>query len=162
LQAGDTVFLSLDLDPGRDGESFKGRLGFGLFGDVVSPNTKPTAVFTVPAPGEASDSSNPSEALTMTVAKSGTYYVRVDTTEPGSPGPDTTYDLAATVLAAAQPSCRTYASPLASLLFDGGTVNFPITVDDAAQIGRIAVRLDLEESVMADLNVSLLRNSAGA
>jgi hypothetical protein len=162
LQAGDTVFLSLDLDPGRDGESFKGRLGFGLFGDVVPPNTEPTAVFTVPAPGEASDSSNPSEAMTMTVAETGTYYVRVDSTEPGSPGPDTTYDLSTTVVPAEHPSCRTYASPLASLLLDGGTLNFPISVEDAAQIGRAAVRLNLEESVMADLNVSLLRNSAGA
>lgn len=164
LQAGDTVFLSLDLDPGRDGQSFKGELGFGNFGDDNDLVNKPQKVLTVPAAGEASDTSSgsPSEALTMTVGKSGTYYVRVDSTEPGSPGPDTSYDLSATVIAAGQPSCRTYASPLVSVLPDSGTFNFPITVEDAAQIGRAAVRIDLEESVMADLNVSLLRSSAGA
>jgi subtilisin-like proprotein convertase family protein len=161
LQAGDTVFLSLDLDPGRDGQSFKGRLGFGLFGDD-DPQNKRVAVLTVPAPGEASDSTFPSEALTMTVERSGTYYARVDTPEPALPGPDTTYDLSATVIPAAQPSCRTYASPFPSGLIDGGAVDFPISVDDAAQIGRVAVRLDLEQDVMADLDVSLLRDSPAA
>jgi hypothetical protein len=34
LNAGDTVFLSLDLDPERDGTVWNGRLGFGLFGDA--------------------------------------------------------------------------------------------------------------------------------
>jgi hypothetical protein len=158
LQAGDTVFLSLDLDPGRDGQSFSGELGFGLFGD----DGKPPKVLVVPAEGESPESPDPSEALTMTVGRSGTYYARVDSVNPGAPGPDTTYDLSATVIPAGHPSCRTYASPVTSALLDGGTVSFPIAVEDAAQIGRIAVRLDLEESVMADLDVSLLRNSAGA
>jgi hypothetical protein len=162
LQAGDTVFLSLDLDPGRDGQSFKGRLGFGLFGDDNDPEAKPPTVLIVPAPGEASDPSNPSAALTMTVGRSGTYYVRVDTPEPAMPGPDTTYDLSATVIPAAHPSCRTYATPYPSGLLDGGTVDFPIPVDDAAQIGRIAVRLDIRQGVMADLAASLLRESPAA
>src|SRR5262249_34118239 len=34
LNAGDTVFLSLDLDPERDGVTWNGRLGFGQFGDA--------------------------------------------------------------------------------------------------------------------------------
>src|SRR5262245_29557880 len=34
LAAGDTVYLSLDLDPERDGVTWNGRLGFGLFGDM--------------------------------------------------------------------------------------------------------------------------------
>ncbi|HSS78772.1 MAG TPA: PPC domain-containing protein, partial [Thermoanaerobaculia bacterium] len=34
LNAGDTVFLSLDLDPERDGVSWNGRLGIALFGDA--------------------------------------------------------------------------------------------------------------------------------
>ncbi|MFO1351308.1 MAG: PPC domain-containing protein [Gammaproteobacteria bacterium] len=34
LNAGDTVFLSLDLDPERDSVTWNGRLGFALFGDA--------------------------------------------------------------------------------------------------------------------------------
>ena len=32
LNAGDTVFLSLDLDPERDSIDWNGQLGFGTFG----------------------------------------------------------------------------------------------------------------------------------
>ena len=35
LSAGDTVFLSLDLDPERDATTWDGRLGLGLFGKAA-------------------------------------------------------------------------------------------------------------------------------
>lgn len=157
LQAGDTVFLSLDLDPDRNGESFNGRLGFGSVGD------KNNAVLTVddPSEGEPPDTSSPSEALTMTVAKSGVYYAEVDAANTSVGGPQATYDLSATVIPAAQPSCRTYSSSSTGSIPDGETATFPIEVGDPALIGRAAVRLDLTEEVMTDLDLSL-RNPAKA
>lgn len=150
LQAGDTVFLSLDLDPERDEASFDGRLGFGLAGDT----NKTRVVLTVPSFEHGDE--NPSEALAMTVSEAGLYYGYVDgdPAKPDPGGPEATYDLAVTVFPAAQPSCRTYKS-FASALLDGGTTAFPIQVDDPAQIAHAAVRLDLEESLMADLDVNL-------
>lgn len=35
LQAGDSVFLSLDADPERNGVTWNARLSFGLFGDAA-------------------------------------------------------------------------------------------------------------------------------
>ena len=158
LQAGDTVFLSLDLDPERNGGSFDGRLGLGLAGDTNKAET----ILTVDDPqGEAPDST-PSEGLAMTVSKGGIYYAYVDVAETklDTGGPGATYDLAVTVFQAIQPSCRTYSSSVASALLDGGTTNFPIQVDDPALIVRAAARIDLEESVMSDLDV-FLRSPAG-
>jgi len=162
LQAGDSVFLSLDLDPERNGESFDGELGFGLAGDV-RPEWPPS-ILTVddPNPSEPPDSTPPSEAETMTVSQSGTYYGYVDVAEGKSAagGETDTYRLAVTVFRAVQPACRTYHSSLTSAFVDGGTTTFPIPVDDPALISRAAVRLKLEETVMTDLDVSL-RSPAG-
>jgi hypothetical protein len=36
LNAGDTIFLNLDLDPERDGVFWNGRLGVALFGDATN------------------------------------------------------------------------------------------------------------------------------
>ena len=159
LQAGDTVFLSLDLNPDRSGESFDGELGFGLAGDVRPP--LPPTILTVDNASEPSEIA-PSEAETMTVSQSGTYYgyVDVDKDKAEAGGETDTYDLAVTVFPAAQPNCRSYPLPFGSVLRDGGTATFPIQVDDPAIIARAALRLTLEEDVMRDLNVSL-RSPAG-
>lgn len=146
LQEGDTVFLSLDLEPRRDGESFNGRLGFAPAGDASNPT-----VLTVENPSE---STPPSEALTMTVAKSGIYYAYVDSANNAVGGPTASYDLSATVIPAAHPSCRTY-SASGGPIVDGRGVSFPIEVGDAGRIGRAAVRLDLKAELMSDLDVSL-------
>jgi subtilisin-like proprotein convertase family protein len=119
----------------------------------------PQTILTVddPNPMEPADSTPPSEAETITVSQSGTYYAYVDVgkgkTEPG--GETATYELAVTVFPAAQPSCRTYSSSVISAFLDGGTTSFPIQVDDPALVARAALRLKLEESVMQDLDVSL-------
>lgn len=161
LQAGDTVFLALDLDPERDGRSFDGTLGFGPAGD----DDKTEKVLTVddPQPGDPPEASPPSEAMTMTVSKGGTYFAYVDVeTEKGkvdTGGPWATYDLAVTVFPRSRPGCRTYGAA-GGILPDGGAATFPIQVEDAARVARAAVRLDLQESVMADLDVSL-RSPAG-
>lgn len=161
LQAADTVFLSLDLDPERNGGSFDGQLGLGLAGDIKPP--LPQSILTVDdaQPGEIPEA-EPSEGLAVTVSTGGRYYgyVAVDEKKFDSGGPLATYDLAVTVFPAVELSCRTYSAPFASALIDGGTTTFPIQVDDPAQIARAAVRLDLHESVMADLDV-FLRSPSG-
>jgi subtilisin-like proprotein convertase family protein len=147
LQAGDTVFLSLDLSP----EVSKVQLGFGLAGDAGKQ------VLAVPASGEPPDPSAPSEALTMTVSTSGTYYASVASTDKLA-AENWTYDLSATVIPAMQPSCRTYTSA-GGPIPDGGSASFPIAVEDSVQIVRAAVGLNIKDSVMHDLTVSL-RNPA--
>jgi hypothetical protein len=145
LNAGDTVFLSLHL-AGADVSS--AQLAFGVTGDSGNP-------LRIPARSGAPDPLSPSEALTVTAAKSGTYYATVGSID-GSPGdPEFEYDLSATVLPAALPACRRYSAASQLLRDDGQPVSFPIAVDDVAQITRAAVHLELEETVMADLDVSL-------
>ena len=62
--AGDTVFISLDLDPERDVTTFNGRIGLGVFGTpgnlLVTGDTG--TVDTID-----------SEAIVMTVETAGTY-----------------------------------------------------------------------------------------
>ena len=152
LDAGDTVFLSLDLDPERDGTTWNGRLGLGVFGDADNQ------VLTVDDAGaaEAPSPTIPSEAFFMTVKAAGTYYVRVDAADAATGGPAATYRLSASVIAAARPSCRTHtATPAPGTIADGATTTFPIDVGDAAVIDRVAIALDVTHTLMADLDVSL-------
>lgn len=151
LQAGDTIFLSLDLDPERDGTSFDGRLGFGPSGDA---DNQIMVVNDVGA-SEAPASTIPSEAFAMTVSRDGTYYAYVDSTSPENAGPAATYQLSATVVPAEEPTCRTYPSYLTGSFFDGGGLGYGIEAEDSMRIGRAAVALDLSQTLMADLDVSL-------
>ena len=63
--AGDTVFISLDLDPERDVTTYNGRIGLGVFGTpgnlLVTGDT---------GAGDTIDS----EAIVMTVETAGTYH----------------------------------------------------------------------------------------
>jgi subtilisin-like proprotein convertase family protein len=149
LNAGDTVFLSLDLDPERDGTTYNGRLGLGLFGN----SDNQLLVATDAGATEAPDPTIPSEAFFMTVGKTGTYYAFVD--DSGAGGSATaTYRLSATVIGAAAQSCRSYASapgPIADL----STSTFAIPVPDSARVGHLALRLDITHTFMSDLDVSL-------
>lgn len=152
LKAGDTVFLSLDLDPERDGTSFNGRVGFGLAGDADDQ------ILFADDPGglETPNPIIPSEAFFMTVKKSGTYYAVVDAASPAVGGPTATYQLSATVMPAAQELCRSYATtPSPGTIADAGTTTFPIPVADPGRVGRVALGLDLNHQLMGDLDVSL-------
>lgn len=90
LAAGETVFLSLDLDPERDGISWNGRLGFGLLGDAANQILVVDDVGTIDA--------IPSEAFFFTVKETGTYYLYVDSADPAAGGPTATYTLSASKL----------------------------------------------------------------
>ena len=140
LEAGDTVFLSLDLDPERDGTRFNGRLAFGQE-DLLDSDESGT--------GDA----NPSEAYAGTVDSAGLHLVSVDAAAADQSG---TYVLSITVIPAVQRSCRTYTiSPAAGEIPDRGTATFPIDVADAATIDHAALRLDVTHSFMRDLDATL-------
>jgi pre-peptidase len=74
LAAGDTVYLSLDLDPERDTTEWNGQLGLGPFGT-------PASILVVSDAGAATPDS---EAFFMTVQDAGTYGIFVGVPTGGS------------------------------------------------------------------------------
>ncbi len=85
--AGDTVFLSLDLDPERDNVQWNGRLGIALFGDANNQ-------ILVVDDASAGSVANPlSEAMFLTVKTAGTYFAFVDSATAATGGPTATYTL---------------------------------------------------------------------
>ncbi|HEX5045268.1 MAG TPA: proprotein convertase P-domain-containing protein [Candidatus Polarisedimenticolaceae bacterium] len=157
LGAGDTVFLSLDLDPERNNlpanGGWDGRLGFGLFGDA-GDQILAADDFSTPDPD------NPlSETLFMTVKYAGTYYVTVDSTFDG--GPTATYRLAASVRHAAPVGvqCQTYSSgevnlPIGPL--NGAVTNSTLFVPGNPRIEDLNVSIVLDHTEMADVDAALL------
>ncbi len=143
LNAGDTLALSLDLDPERNGTTFNGRLSVGLFGDGNN-----TALSADDAGLAEVPKTIPSEAQYITVRTAGTYYVLVDSLG-GVGSPAATYQLSATVLPASQPSCRSYSSGGGAIPTGPGTLTLPIPVTDPARIGRAALAIDLSHTFMS-------------
>lgn len=146
LNAGDTVFLSLDLDPERDGTTFNGRLGIGPLGGVIL------------VANDASVISPNSEAHFYTVATAGTYYIYVDdATATGSA--THTYRLAVAVFPDVTIGTRiVYSStstPEAIPTNAGGLVQNTVTVPDDRRIGRLAVALSITHATVADLDIWL-------
>ncbi len=136
------MFLSLDLDPERDGQRVNARLGFGNQTIlVVNDNGASDAI--------------PSEAFVSTVATPGVYNVLVDAT--GTPAAESgTYVLSITVIRAVERGCRTYSiTPSPGAIPDRGAATFPIDVPDPGTIDHVAVRLDVEHTFMADLDATL-------
>jgi subtilisin-like proprotein convertase family protein len=136
LGAGDTVFLSLDLDPERDGERFNGRLAFGNETMLLANDI-------------GNSDAIPSEAFVSTVSVAGVYNVLVDAAAGSG-----TYQVSITVIRAVERGCRTYsASPGA--IADRAATTFPIEASDAGTIDHVAVRLDLNHTFMQDLDATL-------
>jgi subtilisin-like proprotein convertase family protein len=141
LGAGDSVFLSLDLDPDRDGATQNAALGFGPSLDQLTTVTITRSV-----------DAGHSMGYTATVPTAGTYYVYVG----GRGGAETSYQLSATVIPAAKPSCRTYpVTPANGAIPDLGTATFPIDVPDAATVGHVALVTDLTHSYPTDIIATL-------
>ncbi|HEX5782457.1 MAG TPA: proprotein convertase P-domain-containing protein [Solirubrobacteraceae bacterium] len=136
LGAGDTVFLSLDLDPERDGQTFNGRVAFGNETVLVANDI-------------GNSDAIPSEAYVGTVSVDGVYNVLVDAASGSG-----TYQLSITVIRAVERGCRTY-SPTPGAIADRAATTFPIEVADAGTIDHVAVRLDLNHNYMSDLDATL-------
>lgn len=137
LQAGDTIFLSLDLDPQRGGNSLlDGRLTLsGDQGTIVQVDDFGTS------------DPNPSEAIVATVGQTGTYVARIDGAGNGP------YRLSATVIPRQTPACRSYTGSAVGV--GEGTTEVPIAVSDAAEIKRLLLTFDITHSRLEDLDVSL-------
>ncbi len=106
LNAGDTVFLALDLDPERDNVQWNGRLGICQFGDLDN------LVLAVDD-GSGGSAANPlAEALYFTVKNSSTYYAYVDSATAATGGPSATYNLSVDIRPAVDegPVCQIYTS----------------------------------------------------
>ena len=156
LNAGDTVMLSLDLDPERDLVTWNGRLGFALFGDA---GNQILAVDDSGAGDVAPNPNRPSEALFMTVKTAGTYYAFVDSALAAVGGPTSTYNLSVTVFPATQEgvNCTTYTSTNVPQTIGPGTglVSSTITVPGNPIIADLDVDIQLNHALMLDIDAHL-------
>lgn len=156
LQAGETVFISMDLDPEKDGVSYNGRIGVGTFGDpaLILVADDPNAVETVTP-------SYPSEALLMTVKNAGTYYIYADAALATVGGPTATYNIAVTRFAA-QTGYVNYASTDVPKAIGPalGSVSSSINIPDNVRIQDMSVRINLTHTLMQDIDATLT-NPAG-
>src|SRR5690606_13452742 len=93
LQAGDTVFISVDADPERDGTGWNARMGMGLFGSGT-----PNQLLVINDGNLGTNPANPaSEAFFFTVLEAGTYFPYID--HPTGGGTATSsYEMSVTVI----------------------------------------------------------------
>ena len=152
--AGDTVYLSLDLDPERDVTSWNGRLGIALFGDSSNQILVVDDASTATLPN--------SEALFMTVKNAGTYYAFVDSATAATGGPTATYNLSVSILPKAAGNCTTYTSTDVPKTIgpSAGLTSSTITVPGNPRIADLDVSIQLDASLMADIDAQL-RSPAG-
>ncbi len=156
--AGDTVFMSLDLDPERDNVQWNGRLGIALFGDAGNQ------ILVVDDTSTGSATNPLSEALVMTVKTSGTYYAFVDSATAATGGPTATYALSVSVHPALTEgvNCTTYTSTdVPQTIGPGATlVSSTITVPGNPRIADIDVSVQLNHAQMNQIDAHL-RSPAG-
>jgi uncharacterized repeat protein (TIGR01451 family)/fimbrial isopeptide formation D2 family protein len=161
LNAGDTVYLSLDVDPERDGVVWNGRLGFALFGDAANQ----ILVVDDAGTGDVSPNPNiPSEAMFFTVKTAGTYFAFVDSASAAVGGPTATYNLSVSVHPSTPEgvNCTTYTSTNVPQTIGPGTglVSSTITVPGNPRIADLDVEIILNHALMADIDAHL-RSPAG-
>jgi hypothetical protein len=142
VNPGDTIFLSEDLDPERDGAAdWNGRVGLGLFDNSILFSGGPEA-----------EADPDSHALLATRQAAGNARASVSS-------PDATfgtYNLSGTVIPAKTESCRVYTSTgPATPIADMGITTSTINVTDTFDIARLALDLDLTHSRMTDLDLFL-------
>ena len=143
LNAGDTVFVSLDLDPERDTITWDGRLGLGTFGSGATSVLRIT---------DNNVTSPNSEAFFMTVKSSGTFVAEVS----AAAATFGTYNLSVAVVPGVTSSCRVYDSSAPVVIPAGpGMVTSAIAVPDDVVMGRVALQLDVTHMFMGDLDISL-------
>jgi uncharacterized repeat protein (TIGR01451 family) len=158
LNAGDSVYLSLDMNPERDAAVWNGRLGFALFGNP--PANQILLANDANAGASAADPN--SEAFFFTVKDAGTYYVYVDSTVATGLGANATYNLNVSVLPRVTPggSCTTYTSTDVPQTIPTTAppilVSSTITVPGNPRIADIDVAINLNHTFMQDLDVHLI------
>jgi len=154
LNAGDSVYIALDMDPDRatTNTNWNGRVGLGVFGGYLlvandSSTTKPHA-----------------EALFMTVQEAGTYYAYVDSTSATGLGANARYHLSVSVYPKqVQSNCTTFTSTDVPKVLTGtvtSTLVVPGTV--TSSISDINATIVLTHNLMADLDVMLTGPTAAS
>ena len=140
LNAGDTIFISLDFDPERDNITWNGQIGFGEFTNLYV--------------GANGSSTTPpySESLFLTVKSSGTYYIAVATYD-FSFG---TYQMSTSVLPASSAIVSTYTNNTVKTIPTGpssitSTINIPVN----KRIESLKVSINLFHARIEDLDVRL-------
>lgn len=157
LNAGDTVYLSLDLDPERDNVQWNGRLGLALFGDANNQ------ILVVDDASTGSAANPLSEAFFFTVKTAGTYYAFVDSATAATGGPTATYNMSVSVRPAPTGlTCTTYTSTnVPQTIGPGaGLVSSTITVPGNPRIADLDVEIQLNHALMGDIDAHL-RSPAG-
>lgn len=146
LNAGDTVFLSLDLDPERDTVEWNGQLGIAGFG---------TPPLILPA-NDAGTATPDSEALFVTVKDTGAYTLRVNLGGGTAFG---TYHFNVSVFPKVDDgvNCTTYTSTNVPVTIPDGPaiVTSTLTIPGNPRIEDIEVAMNLTHNFMADLDVQL-------
>lgn len=156
--AGDTVYLSLNLDPERDNVQWNGRLGIALFGDANNQ------ILVLDDASTGSVANPLSEALFFTVKTAGTYFAFVDSATAATGGPTATYDLSVSIHPAVDEgvNCTTYTSTnVPQTIGPGaGLVSSTITVPGNPRIADLDVDIQLNHALMGDIDAHL-RSPAG-
>ena len=142
LAAGESVLLSLDLDPERDAIEWNAQLGIGLFSGL-------TLVV-----NDAGTVGPDAEALFMTAKEAGTYYVMVNLPSGGTTFG--TYHLCVSKFAA-ETGYVNYASTDVPAPIPDGPVHLTstLTIPDSKRIKDLSVRINLTHANMPDLDVIL-------
>lgn len=145
LNAGDTIYMSLDLDPERDTFEWNAQLGLAVFNNFIL------------VVNDAGATGPDSEAYFMTVKDAGTYYVHVLTPTGGTTFG--TYHLSVSVVPKAQQAnCTTYTSTDVPVIIPSGPglVQSTLTVPGNPRIADIDVSIVLTHTFMQDLDVHLV------
>ncbi|MBI4916794.1 MAG: proprotein convertase P-domain-containing protein [Acidobacteria bacterium] len=160
LAAGDSVYVTLDMDPDRAAANtnWNGRVGLGLFGDAGNQ---------ILIVNDGSTTKPHAEAFFFTVKNAGTYYPYVDSTSATGLGADARYHLSVRVIPRqVQTDCTVIASSDVPVTIGPGagsvtsTIVVPPTV--TSSLNDVNVILDLDHTLMADLDVTLASPAATA
>ena len=150
LNAGDTLYANLDMDPERDTVEWNGQLAVGIFGGfILSIN-------------DAGTGTPDSEAHFMTATTAGTYFVRVNLPTGGTTFG--TYTLSVGVIpAAAQGNCTTYTSTNVPQAIPTGPsqVSSTITVPGNPRIADLDVTINLTHITGTDPQLQLYHDTSG-
>ena len=155
LNAGDSVYLSLDMNPERDATVWNGRVGFAQFGNPPANQI----LLANDANAGASGTDPNSEAFFFTVKDAGTYFVYVDSIVAAGLGANATYNLNVNVLPRVTTgTCTTYTSTdVPQTIPTGpGSVSSTITIPGTPRIADLDVAVNLNHTFMQDLDAHLI------
>jgi subtilisin-like proprotein convertase family protein len=144
---GDTVYLSLDLDPERDNTTWNGQLGLGVFnGFILNVN-------------DAGASTPSSEAFFMKIKAGGTFYAAVSAPTGGVGAATNTYNLSVNIIPAKESKCTTYNSVAAAQPI-GPDPTSPnavqtITIPDNKIISSVKVGIKLNHAKLQDVDLHI-------